>query len=158
MKKHLIKILLLSFMVINFNMAFAGFDIMKPIKSKTSEVKQDIVFSFIREIAHIKAFAQLGKVTNGDHWFNLGFRGTINLSKEMDFKFGFSEYFTGLRGGKGLNHDCRRLDLGFFYKFAPNISVGFVSSQRFPIEGFTQTSLVNEFHDTKEWIEFRWTL
>jgi len=137
-----------------------GFDLLKPIKSKTKEVKRDIVYSFIKEVVHLKAFAQMGKVTNGDHWINIGARGTINLQRNLDFKFGVSEYLDNPRGTSwiNVNHKAIRADLGLFYKFADNLSIGYIYSLRVPIEGYSNTNLDNEFTDTREMIEVRYTL
>lgn len=135
--------------------------IQKPIEKKITAVKKDVVYSFLKEVMHIKGFIQKGKVTNGDYLMNIGVRGTINLSDVIDMKFGLSEYFTSLRksGPFALgNHSALRGDIGFFLKINDNISIGYVWSGRNSIDGYTPTTFDNEIHSTREWLEVRCTL
>lgn len=143
------------------SVSFGWFGLTTPIENKVAEVKKDLVWSFVREVLHMKVFLQRGKITNGDYWVNFGARGTVNLTDDLDLKFGLSEYLTSLRSNGYFNlgnHAALRTDIGFFYKFSKDLSIGYVFSGRFPIDGYTPTMLDGELTNSHEWLELRYTL
>lgn len=150
MKKLIILLLL-------FSISNAGL-----LSKKAAVIKQEVAWSFIKEVFHPAFVVRSGCIENGDSFTTVLGKATINIDKGFDIKTGFSENFVSARGSvpfkiAGVNHHSFRYDLGLFWH-GHNWGVGLWWSNRWAIAGHTVSPIDGEFIGNRNYIEIRWTL